>query len=324
MSKDKNDKKPTPAPEPVPAKKAETATKSTSKDAPQQGDKTPAKGRRLSPMLWAIIAIVLIGFGLGAYLYYDGQANRQYMAQLEARIAQLEARQPTDYSAQINALSSRLDQDIANLEQTITNTENQRDAALSMRIDLIAQEIQNLRAEFDSLRQQLSTLDAQGKVTINTNDASIAVLRDTLNQLDLRVQTLEQATSAQFNDPVLDDDQTRPPADIDLGELIAGFADAAHRAIQADVSANAQGNGQKLMAWLRSQVSLRTIEPKAGNDADAILSRVGAALAQNDLTAAMDELQQLGPEASAALGDWRAAFDAAVAQVQSQSNGDKK
>src|SRR5690606_12543830 len=68
------------------------------------------------------------------------------------------------------------------------------------------------------------------------------------------------------------------------------FPDAARAAIDADLAA-AEGGG--LTGFLKSQLGIRSLAPKDGDDADAVLSRAEAKLQGGDLAGATAETDAL-------------------------------
>lgn len=94
--------------------------------------------------------------------------------------------------------------------------------------------------------------------------------------------------------------------------LAASFPAAARAALSAALRAEAEGAGamQRLGAFLRSQTGARSLEPREGADADAVLSRAEAALGRADLAAALDELALLPDPAGAAMAGWIASATA--------------
>jgi hypothetical protein len=89
-----------------------------------------------------------------------------------------------------------------------------------------------------------------------------------------------------------------------LAELQAGFPLVARDALAA-ARAESQGQGG-ILAYAQRQLSARSVIPKDGDDPDAVLSRVEAAVLGGDLDKAITELDSL-PEVSAAIvADWRA------------------
>ena len=62
-----------------------------------------------------------------------------------------------------------------------------------------------------------------------------------------------------------------------------------------------------MAAFLQNQLGTRSLEPREGNDPDAVLSRVEAAVRQGDLSAALTEIEALPEAGRAEMADWEAA-----------------
>lgn len=87
-----------------------------------------------------------------------------------------------------------------------------------------------------------------------------------------------------------------------MASLRAGFAPAARGAL-----ASARSGGQEgLGAFLQRQLGARSVEPREGDDADAVLSRAEAALTGGDLATALSEIGKLPEAAQPALAEWAA------------------
>ncbi|WP_123641746.1 COG4223 family protein [Histidinibacterium lentulum] len=97
-----------------------------------------------------------------------------------------------------------------------------------------------------------------------------------------------------------------------LPALRETFPEAA-RAALATVRAGESGGG--LGGFLERQLNVRSVEPREGDDPDAVLSRAGAAVDAGRIDHALDELAALPEAAAAALSDWTAA---ATARVEAQ------
>lgn len=112
-----------------------------------------------------------------------------------------------------------------------------------------------------------------------------------------------------------------------LTALAADFPEAARAALKAATEAAASdGSVSPLTAFFRTQLGARSLEPRDGDDADAVLSRAEAALGKGDLGAALDEIAVLPPAGQDALAEWvaraetRRAALAAAAEVSVQLN----
>ena len=89
-----------------------------------------------------------------------------------------------------------------------------------------------------------------------------------------------------------------------LAALREAYPPAARAALAA-VRQEAKGKGD-VRSFLERQLGLRSVKPRAGNDADAILSRAEAALTGGDLNRALAELDALPQTAKDAISDWLA------------------
>jgi hypothetical protein len=69
------------------------------------------------------------------------------------------------------------------------------------------------------------------------------------------------------------------------------------------------------LAFLRHQLDVRSVEPREGDDPDAILSRAEAALRDSRLTDALAEIATLPEAAQAPMGAWIAAAEGRVAAL---------
>jgi HemY protein len=76
-----------------------------------------------------------------------------------------------------------------------------------------------------------------------------------------------------------------------LTELVDSFPEAARAALDASIRAGVGGDPlDRVTAFLRVQTGARSLEPRAGDDPDAVLSRAEAALRTGDLPATLAEI----------------------------------
>ncbi|MEL7258875.1 MAG: hypothetical protein AAFN80_13670, partial [Pseudomonadota bacterium] len=92
-----------------------------------------------------------------------------------------------------------------------------------------------------------------------------------------------------------------------LAQLQAEVADAARSAL-AVVRSDEQGTGG-VGAFLQRQLGARSVTPKQGDDADAVLSRMEAAVRSGDLGTALDEASGLPEKARGAMSGWLGAAE---------------
>jgi len=92
-----------------------------------------------------------------------------------------------------------------------------------------------------------------------------------------------------------------------LESLEAAFPLVAHAAIRADVAAGENDGGLSgLGSFLRSQVATRSLTPQEGSSANAVLSRLEAALKLDDMDGVLTEAEDLPEAAAAEMVGWLA------------------
>ncbi|MEO1294064.1 MAG: mitofilin family membrane protein, partial [Pseudomonadota bacterium] len=103
-----------------------------------------------------------------------------------------------------------------------------------------------------------------------------------------------------------------------LAALRTSFADAANGAIRTAIRTGRDegGVGGRLAAYIESQVATRSLEPREGDTVDAVLSRAEDALRQDNLAAAVAELDALPPAAAEVMSAWLERSRLRVAAVE--------
>ena len=114
-----------------------------------------------------------------------------------------------------------------------------------------------------------------------------------------------------------------------LASLQAAFPPLARAALPIALQETAgEGLGERLGAFVMGQIGGRSVAPRAGDDPDAVLSRVEAAVRSGDLAAALAEIAALPDGAKAILAPWvadvqaRAAAEAGLAALTAALGAD--
>ncbi len=207
--------------------------------------------------------------------------------------------------------------------------EGQFDDAMKAALAALQADLDAQRAEIQSLAASASEeLEAAQTAAAEVAAATAAAARDTLAKSALAQIVAAIDTGVAFDGHLADLEDAlgaAAPAGLaaaaregvaTLSELQDSFPDAARAALAAARDAGEDGSAvTKFIGFLRQQFEVRSVEPREGDDVDAILSRAEAALRGGDLDSAMAELGALPAIATEKLADWRTRAEARAAAV---------
>lgn len=224
-------------------------------------------------------------------------------AELDALRAQIAALPDMSaMQAEIDALRNAPQVDLTPIEQALSSL----DAAYAPVPDQIAA----LQQDMDALRDLATAEVAAAEAAVDAALASAGLDR-------IRAALV---TGAPFEDAVAQVAQSGADVPAALTEAAGGvqtvemlqdsYGAAARAAIAASLqSAPAESATEKLGNFFRAQIGARSLAPRDGDDADAVTSRAGAAVADGDLPAALEELAALPEAGRAAMSDWLGAVE---------------
>jgi hypothetical protein len=312
--------------------------------APQATTVVERRGPGFVPLVLGGLVAGAIGYAIPTFLSPPVPAfDEERVAALEARLDALPpAPPPADLSgleAGQGDLASRLealDERIAVLESApaaegeAPTRESQALAVLRSEVEALAplreevEALSSLPAEVEALAQRVDALPAPAPD-----------LTDRVSSLESELAALEQETEAveddserrareaainqlrialdsgvPYSEPLAALGESVPLSLYDSAEtgvptqqaLQDRFPEAARAALaEARLTEPAEGG---IAGFIRRQTGARSLEPREGDDADAVLSRAEAALRAGDLDAALAELESLPPEAREAMADW--------------------
>ena len=324
--------------------------KSASHDAPAKATETViVRKGGFVPMLLGGVAAAAIGFGLA----HSGALDSLPLpasGEVQDRLATLDG-QFTDQQNALSDVTTRLTAledapapevpEIADLAPRIEDLTTQV-GVLAQRIDALearpaaesgsgdpqAQaDLEAAQAELDQIRQALEA--QRGEIAALTaakaeeEQAARDSARAVMQRAALtRVQTALD-TGAPFADALAELQETgaevpdalsQPAQDgvATLASLQSAFPDLARDALRA---ARQQTGATGFGGFLETQLGLRSLQPREGDDPDAILSRAEAAVQSGDLNRALTELEALPEAAATVLADWRMQAQARLATV---------
>ncbi|WP_245155746.1 COG4223 family protein [Paracoccus ravus] len=188
-------------------------------------------------------------------------------------------------------------------------------AALAARVDAQQAQLEELAARpavDPSTAEQVQTLVKQAedlqKTTQEANRraqgaTAAASLKAAIESGAPRDEALAALSGAGVSVPaVLTGDVPR------LDQLRADFAPAAREGLRASLDAVAADEGAMGMIgnFLRVQTGARSVEPREGNDPDAVLSRANAAVEAGDISGALEQISALPEPGQQAMSGWTA------------------
>jgi hypothetical protein len=212
------------------------------------------------------------------------ETMRQALADVQARISDLEQRPTSEGEAPSVDLSAYED----------------RLAALQANVETQRGEIEALLDNARSVEE--ATADAARAATLQTlmtrlNGAvfSGAPYAEVLSEMQaLDVPDLPEVLRTHAETGV-----------VTLANLQTRFPDAARAALAAARTGEASGS-DGFTGFLKRQLGARSVAPREGSDADAVLSRAEAAVRDGRLGEALSELETLPEAAMTAMQEWRA------------------
>lgn len=161
-------------------------------------------------------------------------------------------------------------------------------------------------ARIEGVAQQAATAEEAAAVMTKSTIVKVAVsqLQSALDNGGAFKASVANLTGAGVDVPtvLLDAANGGVPTLTDLQE---SYPVAARMALAASVKATS-GDGalNKIGSFFRSQVGARSLQPREGDDPDAVLSRSEAALGAGDISAAIGLISALPEVGQAAMSDW--------------------
>lgn len=303
-----------------------------------------------APALLGGLVAAALGFGAAYFLLPRPDpalgetvaTNSNSVAELREEIAAVAA---VDHSVDLTPLTD----DIAALQETVTTefgAVNERIAVFDERLSTLEKqpsgdgtlqeaaiaayqrELDELRAKvedqasaaFDQLEETRAEAEAIEQAALDA--AQAAQIRAALAQVQTGLSSGEPMETAladledALGEPVPDALAAVAEGTPTLAGLQATFPEAA-RAALADARAGGESGEQSSAfgAFLREQLNVRSVAPREGDDADAVLSRAQAAVSEGQIQTALDEIAGLPDVAKAKLADWAATAETRVAAV---------
>lgn len=319
---------------------------------PQPVHHDSASNHVLLPAILGGLIAAAIGFGVAYYILprpdpemgTNVAANATELEAVRGEIAALsEATQEIDLTpvtgqidelrgqitGEIDVLAERIsvfDERLLTLEKQPSGDGTLQEAALQAyqnELDELRAKVEDqASAAFEQLESTRAEAEAIEKAALDA--ARAAQMRAALAQVQTALNTGAPMAAPLEDLQAAMGDEALPAALTDVAEgvptlakLQADFPNAARLAL-ADARAGGESGEETSAfgAFLREQLNVRSVAPRDGDDADAILSRAQAAVSDGQLQAALDEITALPEVAQAKLSEWAGLAQIRVDAVQ--------
>lgn len=311
--------------------------------APARTEQVIVRKGGFLPMLLGGVAAGAIGFGVAYYLFAQPgdtalldalrtETDEKLQSQSDrldalseqmgtgAEVPDLSALEQgqADLQTSVSALSDQIaatSENLATLTTRVDELESRplTEGASDTAVAAYEAELQKLQDAMAQQRAEIEKMTAQAQ---EMEQSAEATAQATMRRAALsRIQTALDAGGG-YADALADLQDTgievpeilSSTADSGVAtmtDLQESFPDAARAALAAARDAAAEaGETGGLSAFIRTQLGARSLEPREGDDPDAILSRAEAATNEGRLTDALAEIEALPEVARAELSDW--------------------
>lgn len=325
----------------------EVATPSETVAASQPAAKS---GRGALSLVFGGVIAAALGAGAALYVFPNGivaqddtltqqiladlTAQKQAVIRLEAQLADLSL--PPDLSKEVATLSAQVAAQAEPLATHGTRIEmlsalvgdlEKRPVADNLAPEAIAAYERELEALQAAMAQQRAEVEAKLAETaaLRAEAEADATQAAVLEALGLVAQALDEGAPLTAALDALTAAGQAIPAELasvadgvpSLGHLQATYPDAARTSLAAERQANTETG---VLSLLRDQLGVRSLTPQEGDSADAVLSRVEAALMAGDLATALTEAEGLPEAAATALAPWQQGAQQRQSAVQALSD----
>ncbi len=219
------------------------------------------------------------------------------LTQLDGRIVTLESRPLVQGPAELAAT-------IDTYERELQDTRAQLAEQQALNAELLAK----LDATAETATQQLDAAAARSEAIAQSS--ALLAIQAALDTGEPFANALSGLTGADVPEAL---NAVADTGVASLSKLQTTYDDAARAALSASLRDLADGDASaRISSFLKAQLGLRSLTPRAGDDPDAVLSRAQAALDGGDVAAALSELDSLPAAGQAEMADWRATAQARV------------
>ena len=213
----------------------------------------------------------------------------------------------------LNELEKKITNTLTLVDELVFNSSKNviiNDSPLNKNYDLI---IKKLRSEITFLSNQQNLLIEQFNTLKNANLNTSKKNSKDLNDFDKIKEALNFGGPYKLALEEISKKETQIPkvlldnseGVVTMNYLKTNFPTVAHASLKASLKqSDESGLGGKLLGFLKSQVTVRSLDAQEGNSINAILSRMQVALNNDDLSEAIRQSSDLNKTAKSEIKDW--------------------
>ncbi len=264
---------------------------------------TPQEPQDISGELDALRQEILSALPESPDFSGDIEALKTEIGELGSRMAAFASEATSGVS---DLTAEELDAFREEVRTAISGAQDSISDAMSGAQSNIASVVEAARSELEAIRAEADAAEAEATeaATDAALEAGIAQIAASLDAGTAFSAPLVSVSEAGANPPaaLTEYAETGIPT---MPALTEAFPAAARSALEASIRGETAGSPtERVMAFLRVQTGARSLEPREGDDPDAVLSRSEAALKSGDLATSVAELSALPAPGQEAMSSW--------------------
>ncbi len=214
-----------------------------------------------------------------------------------------------DLEKKISNILIQVDDLIFNSSKAVSNNNN---GSIDKNYDLILKKIRSevaiLSSNQEKLTQRFNKIKNTDLIPVENKSKHLNYSDDIKEALDIGgpySKVLEKISKKGIDIPkVL---IANSEGVVTINYLKTSFPAAAHASLKQSIKQDVEpGVGGKLLGFLKSQVTVRSLDAQKGNSVNAVLSRMQVALNNDDLSEVIDQASLLDEPAKSGIKDWLA------------------
>lgn len=206
----------------------------------------------------------------------------------------------------ISNILIQIDDLIFNSSKVVSNNNGSIDKNYDLILKKIRSEVAILSSNQEKLTQRFNKIKNTNLTLAENNSKYLNYSDDIQEVLEIGgpyIKVLEEISKKGIDIPkVL---VANSEGVVTINYLKTSFPAAAHASLKQSIKQDVEpGVGGKLIGFLKSQVTVRSLDAQKGNSVNAVLSRMQVALNNDDLSEVIDQASLLDEPAKSGIKDW--------------------